>query len=171
MKKIILLILIIALGYFIYINYIDGIPKIDVEKEKVSVEEYYIYGNHLNIKGNLDIPNKNYKKIDLILYDGEEKELPITTNNNDNKINFYTSEYINEGIYLDNIKKGKYYLLLRLIYDNAEKKEKPILKYYVLDNKTKYEEITYYTLSKYNNKIVLNFLLMHRYLSLHDLGQ
>ena len=32
-------------GYYIYINYFD-IPKIDVEEERVNVDEYYIYGNH-----------------------------------------------------------------------------------------------------------------------------
>ena len=39
---------------------------------------------------------------------------------------------------------------------NEEDEDKPIIKYYVLDNNTDYKETIYYTMSKFNNKIVIN---------------
>ena len=154
------LFIIIVIGfacYFIYVNYIgNGIPKIDVEEEMVSVSEYYIYGNHLNIKGSLDIDNMNYDKISLVLYDGKEKYYDINVKNDGTSIVFNTAEYINEGMYIDNLSVGKYYLFLKLTYKNEEDEKNPINKYYVLNNGTKYNEIVYYSLSKYNNKIVIN---------------
>lgn len=160
MKKIItiLAILIVGgfLGYFIYINYINKVPKITPEEDKVSVKEYYMYGNHFNIKGSLELLDKSYEDIKLTLYNGEEKEFDIEVENDDNKIDFYTSKEINEGIYLDDIPRGTYYLFLKLTYKSEESKEEPIIKYYILDNKTEYKESTYYTLSKYNNKISIN---------------
>lgn len=157
MKKILGIIFIIAIGYFAYVYFIDkGIPKIDVEEEKVNVSEYYIYGNHLNIKGRLDIDNLNYEDICLVLYNGEEKNYDVNDEKEDNSISFTTSEYINEGMYIDNLDIGKYYLFLKLTYKNEVDKENPITKYYVLNNDTEYKDITYYTLSKYNNKIIIS---------------
>lgn len=160
MKKIIItigvLIVLGFLGYFIYVNYINKVPKITPEPEKVSVEEYYMYGNHFNIKGTLELSDKSYEDIKLTLYNGEDKDFDIEVDSEDNKINFYTSEEINEGLYLDDIPRDTYYLFLKLTYKNEENKEEPIVKYYVLDNKTEYKESTYYTLSKYNNKILIN---------------
>lgn len=160
MKKVIGIIfgLIVAglLGYFIYVNYINKVPKIVPEEEKVLVEEYYMYGNHFNINGSLEITDKSYKSIKLTLYNGEDKDYDITTSLEEGKIKFHTSEYINEGLYLDDIARGKYYLFLKLTYIDEKDEEKEINKYYTLDNKTNYSEGTYYTLSKYNNKIVIN---------------
>ena len=157
MKKFLGFLLVIGAGYFVYVKFINsGIPKIDVEEEKVSVSEYYIYGNHLNIKGNLIIDDLNYEDISLVLYNGEEKYYDINEENDGTSLSFTTSEYINEGMYIDNLDIGKYYLFLKLTYKNEEDKENPITKYYVLDNNTEYSDLTYYTLSKYNNKIVIS---------------
>lgn len=145
------------IGYFVYINYImDVIPKIDVEEEVANIDEYYIYGNHFNIKGNLKITDINYDDIVLVLYNGEEKVFDVNDEKSGTDISFTTSEYINEGMYIDNLDRGIYYLFLKLTYENKEDKEKPIYKYYVLKNNTDYNEVTYYTLSKYNNKIIIN---------------
>ena len=161
MKKIIIILISLVvvgfLGYFIYVNYIkEQIPKINVEEEKVSISKYFIYGNHFNIEGTLDVLDKNYQDIELILYNGEEKEIEINTELEDNKIKFYLSDKINEGFYLDEIERGTYFLFLKLIYENKEDEEKPITKYYVLDNNTEYDTTEYYTLSKYNNRIIIN---------------
>lgn len=157
MKKFFGILVIIAIGYFAYVYYIgNGIPKIDVEEEKVSVSEYYIYGNHLNIKGSLDIDDLNYEDVSLVLYNGEEKYYDVNDEKDGKNIEFTTSEYINEGMYIDNLDIGKYYLFLKLTYKNEEDKEKPITKYYVLNNDTEYKDVTYYTLSKYNNKIIIS---------------
>ena len=161
MKQIIIILISLVvvgfLGYFIYVNYIkEQIPKINVEEEKVSISKYFIYGNHFNIEGTLDVLDKNYQDIELILYNGEEKEIEINTELEDNKIKFYLSDKINEGFYLDEIERGTYFLFLKLIYENKEDEEKPITKYYVLDNNTEYDTTEYYTLSKYNNRIIIN---------------
>jgi len=144
-------------GYFIYVNYIkDAIPKIDVEEEMADINEYYIYGNHFNIKGNLKITDINYEDISLMLYNGEKKIYDVNDEKEGNNISFSISEYINEGMYIDNLNTGTYYLFLRLTYKNKEDKENPIYKFYVLKNNTDYDETTYYTLSKYDNKIIIN---------------
>ena len=144
-------------GYYVYINYIkDVIPKIDTEEEIVDIDEYYIYGNHFNISGSLKITDINYDDISLVLYNGEEKKYKVIDEKEGTNIKFSTSEYINEGIYIDNLDRGIYYLFLKLTYENKEDKDKPIYKYYVLKNNTDYKETTYYTLSKYNNKIIIN---------------
>lgn len=160
MKKIIITIIVLVvlgfLGYYIYINYLDKEPKIIPEEEKVSVEEYYMYGNHFNIKGSLELKDKNYLDIKLTLYNGIDKEFDIITETEDNKLNFYTSEEINEGLYIDDISRDTYYLFLKLTYKDEEDEEKQIAKYYILDNQTEYKESTYYTLSTYNNKILIN---------------
>jgi len=160
MKKLIgiifLLIVLGFAGYFVYVNYFvdDGIVP---EEEIVNIYEYYIYGDHLNIKGNLEIEDMSYKDICLNLYDGEEdNEVEIESSNDGTKIDFYFSEYINEGFYLDSLDRGNYYLFLKLTYNNPEDEEKPIIKYYALGNNSDYNETTYYTMSKYNNKIVIN---------------
>lgn len=153
-KTILVLIILLALGYFIYVNYINKVPKIQVEEEKATITEYHIYGNHLNITGELEVTNKDYKNITLILYNGEEKNIEVLPTIEDKKIKFTTSEYLNEGIYLDNIEKGTYYTFIKLTYEEEEQEE--IAKYYVLDNQTDYHTLTYYTLSKYNNTITIN---------------
>ena len=161
MKKILCTIFLIVVigfaGYYIYVNYIkDNIPKIDVEQEFVSVDEYYIYGNHFNIKGYLEINDVDYDDIYLVLFNGEEKKFDVNVEKNDTDISFSTSEYINDGMYIDNLDRGIYYLFLKLTYENKEDKDNPIYKYYVLKNNTDYNESIYYTLSKYNNKIIIN---------------
>lgn len=160
MKKLIgiifLLIVIGFGGYFVYINYLVD-DSIVPEEELVSISEYYIYGDHLNMKGSLEISDMTYQDVYLNLYNGEEdKDIEIVSSNDGNKIEFYFSEYINDGFYLDTLSRGKYNLFLKLVYENPDDVEEPIVKYYVLSNNTDYDETVYYTMSKYNNKIVIN---------------
>ena len=160
MKKLIgIIILLIVMGfagYFVYVNYFMD-KGILPEEELVSVSEYYIYGDHMNIKGSLVIEDMTYQNIYLSLYDGEnDNDVEIIASNDGTKIDFYFSEYINDGFYLDELERGNYYLFLKLIYNNPENEEEPIIKYYSLNNDTKYEDTIYYTMSKYNNKIFIN---------------
>lgn len=146
-------------GYFVYVNYIkEEVPKKIVEEEKAYISDYYVYGNHLNMTGFLEINDKSYKEIKLTMYNGEDKDIDLLAEIKDNKVNFYLSEYVNEGLYLDEIERGTYYLFLKLIYDDPEKEDKDIVKYYVLSNDTEYKDVTYYTLSKFNNKIVIDYI-------------
>ena len=159
MKKLIVIILILLVlgfgGYFIYVNYFKD-EGIIPEEEIVNVSEYYIFGDHLNMKGSLEIEDMNYTDICLTLYNGTDLDKEIIYNSDGNKIDFYFSEKINNGLYLDDIERGEYYLFLKITYQNTEDEEEPIYKYYVLDNTTKYDKTIYYTMSKYNNKIVID---------------
>lgn len=150
MKKIFILLIILLLlvgGYFAYTNFADkGIPKLNVEEEKVDIDKLFIYGNYLNLHGN--IVNDNNLK--LVLYNGEFKTYAINIENN----GFNLSDEINRGLFLEDIPIGTYYLFLRSMY--YDKDDNEVYKYYVLNNKTDYVETTYYTFSNIGNKIVIN---------------
>lgn len=159
MKKIVGIIILLTLflfaGYFVYINYFvndDIVP----EEEIVSIYEYYIYGDHLNMKGSLEIQDMTYKDIYLTLYNGEDNDVEIISSNDGKKIDFHFSEYINDGFYLDSLERGNYYLFLKLTYENPDNDEDNIVKYYALNNDTSYDDTIYYTMSKYGNKIKIN---------------
>lgn len=165
MKKIIILVGIIFFIFCVYIvrsTYIN-IPKLDIEEERVNINKLYIYGTHLNMEGNINIIDD----IDLVLYDGnfisykindlginnsEYDNLIDSSNNIDYGRRFNLSNYINDGIYLDDIPFGDYYLFLRAKYID-EKEEK--YRYYALDNISGYDETTYYSISNFNKKIVI----------------
>ena len=152
MKNFLVLIGILVLicsGFVIYDTYgkniKEEIPMLTIEEDKVSINELYVYGTHLNIKGSYNF----VESAELVFYNGEF----ITYNINSLDGEFNLSEFINEGIYLDDIPKGEYYLFLRTKYmeEDIEK-----YKYYALENKSEYKETNYYTMSNYNKKIVIN---------------
>ena len=161
MKKIIGFLFVIVIlgcgGYFVYVNYFkDKTPKLVLEEEVSNIDKYYIYGNHFNIEGNIDIKDKNYDSLCLTLFNGKDKDIEITSDTDGSSVNYYISNLINEGLYLDDLEVGTYYLVLKATYPNSEDSEKPIIKYYGIKNDTKYKETVYYTLSKYNNIITIN---------------
>lgn len=167
MKKLIILLIILALigtgGYYYYQKiYLPAQkPTIETESHSATISEYYIYGPHLNLTGNIKKINAKFKDLDLILWNtktGKIKSFKINYKKNVNTVNFNISDEINDGIYLDNIAKGNYRLYLRFKYENTTKNDdnKKTYKYYPLNNTTSYEETTYYTTSKYNNKILIS---------------
>lgn len=173
MKKFILIITIIFLvliGYIVYVEVNKNkIPPLVTETEEVEISKYYIYGTTLNMEGTLQLENIDFEKIELVMYDEnlkiEKNEtiekrftiIPIDYTQEKNIINFNISELINDGLYLDNIKIGKYYIFIRTTHKEViEEEEITTYKYYLLNNKTEYNQTTYYTMSKYNNKIIIN---------------
>lgn len=77
------------------------------------VPKYYVYGNHFNIEGNIDIKDKNYDfSLCLTLYNGEDKDIEIVSILMCEQINYYISNLINDGLYLDNLDIGTYYLVI-----------------------------------------------------------
>ena len=117
MKKfvwLIFLIVFIGVGYLIINNKksIDNnINELDyIEDIYGSITNYYIYGNHFNVEGNINL----HGNFSLILKNGDdEDEFDIITSTNDNMLNFKTSDKINGGINLDRLKQGNWYLLLK----------------------------------------------------------
>jgi len=149
MKKFLVLIGILLLlfcGFIVYDTYSHVlIPVLDVESDRINIDKIYIYGTHLNMEGNY----KFDENTDLVLYDGEFISYKI--NSLDNGFNF--SDYVNEGIYLDDIPNGDYYLFFRTKYmENNEEK----YRYYAINNNTEYIDTTYYTMSNYNKKITID---------------
>ena len=149
---------------FVYMK--DYIPVLEVEADKVEINEYYIYGTYLSMSGNLEKVDATYKDVDLILYNGNFKSYDINVKRNTNKLSFDLDEEINRGLYLEEIDVGNYPMFLRFAYDKEKdndskkkkenKEEKYDYKYYVLENKTEYKKTTYYTLKSNNKKIVIN---------------
>ena len=147
MKKILCFLALLVLGvgsYFIYNNYINnGIPKLITEEEKIDIDNIFIYGTHLNFSGNLI----NEDNLDLVLYNGEFKDYKINATDE----SFNLSDKVNEGLYLEDIPIGKYYVFLRSTIKNKDNED--TYKYYVLNNNTDYKNMTYYTFSNVGNKI------------------
>lgn len=153
MKKFLLVLLILLFifgGFVLYdTKFKDTIAVLDIEEKVINIDKLFIYGTHLNMEGNIisDVQDEN---LQLVLYNGNfiEKEINIIEER------FNLSDYVNEGIYLDDIPIGNYYLFLRekIIGENEEE----VYKYYALNNTTQYKETIYYTFSNINNKIVIN---------------
>jgi len=173
MKKFIIIIVLIALvsiGYVVYVETTKNKEEpLVAELEKVQISEYYIYGTTMNMKGSLTVENLTFDEVDLVLYNKDLKlgkketsekrftSIPIISEQTDNTINLTLSNTINEGMYLDNIEIGNYNLFIRTTHKEVVEEEEIITyKYYALENITEYKETTYYTLSKYNRKIVVN---------------
>lgn len=115
-----------------------------------NVDLFTIYGRFFNLKGSID---DNTDNLSLVLRnDNYEKEFNLITKVENNKTIFQTNELINTGINLEKISPGTYIVLLK-----TKKNDKNI--YYTLNNKTKYDNLEYYTITKnkQNNKIDIEF--------------
>ena len=149
MKKFLFVLLILLLGfggYILYDNYFNkGIPKLKVQEEVINIDNLFIYGTYLNMHGNL-VSDSN---LELVLYNGEFLEYKINSLNNE----FNMSDNINDGLYLEDIPVGTYYLFLRS--SSKDDKDNDIYRYYTLNNTTEYKETTYYTFSNRGNKILI----------------
>ena len=152
MKKIFTILLLILLGIFSYIfftyqnlKYYEEI-LISVENIDVNINNYSIFGTHLNMDGCI---NKKLNNPSLILKNKTE-EIILKSNfyEDSDSTCFYISKNNNDGIYLDDLKHGDYILLIK---DND--------KYYTLKNNTNYKDLEYYTITKNNsnNKINIKF--------------
>ncbi len=150
MKKFLLVLLILMLGFGGYLLYTNKkevkIPKLDIQEDVINIDELYIYGNHLNLHGNT-VDDDN---LQLVLYNGGFKVYDI----NDIGSGFNLSDKVNEGMYLDDIPRGDYFLFLRSKKTNSSGVDE--YKYYALKNTTDYKETKYYTFSNFNNMIVIN---------------
>lgn len=132
-----------------------------VEGDYAYIDKYTIYGNHLNIGGYIDyndLENINLKDLKLVMInlDQVENEYNLEYDISNEKINFTLSNNINEGIDLEKINVGTYYIYLKIYGENNNKEN---VKYFSINNQTIYKNNEYYTLSNSysNNKIDINF--------------
>lgn len=150
MKKFLLVLLVLLIlfgGYLLYDTKAkEKIPILDIEEEVINIDELYIYGTHLNLHGNVVDDNN----LQLVLYNGEfiEREINILDGN------FNLADKVNEGLYLEEIPRGEYFLFLRSW--ETDEKGNNNYKYYSLKNSTEYKETIYYTFSNINNKIIID---------------
>lgn len=153
-KYIINTLLIIAIIFLVSATiisiYLEKDIKQEIQFEEVNAEinEIYIYGQNLNLKGNLN-KETDISKIELIL---SESSYELKYEIIDNNINFYLSDLKNKGINLDALNIGQYVPYLKVTdIDNK-------IKYYKMTNKTNYNETEYYTIRKENkfNHILIN---------------
>lgn len=116
----------------------------------IDIDKYAIYGIHMNLEGKFTLPEAS-NEITLLLTDGST-EIPIEWELEElenNTYEFKTSEYINEGLVLEDLPIGQYYLVIKT--KNLDEDQKEIIKYYSVTNNSSYENLEYYTLTK-NNK-------------------
>lgn len=161
MRKIFILIILILIGGGIFLGckqfiFKKGIPTLNTEEEYVEISSYHIYGTHLNMTGKVKLANSNFDEIYLTLYNGDFKDYEINYEDDGNFLTFNLSDEVNNGIYLENIDRGQYYMFLKVIYSSDNEDNSKEEKYYILSNKTKYDDTNYYTFDKINNKIVIN---------------
>lgn len=156
MKKVLFVLFIITLAIFSFLmykyynkeeisNYLDNIENI-----QFYVDKYTIFGTHLNISACTD--TKLDGDLSLVLKNNDEEIVLESIFDSNENTCFKTSNYNNEGIYLDNLKVGNFSFLVKEVKDEQ-------VKYYSLENKTSYKDLTYYTITRNNsnNKIDIKF--------------
>ena len=143
--KYILFLIFIISATFIYFNFKKNSFLNEINYEYSGTINYYdIYGIHMNFNGEFELDD-NLSNPKLVLANSSyEKEIKWNLENEDNNYSFKTSDYINDGINLENLKLGTYYLLIK-----AKSNDSDI--YFPLINTTEYKNLEYYTLTKNNS--------------------
>lgn len=116
-------------------------------KEVALVDTFTIYGKYFNLSGELPLEVSN---LVLVLKNGlEESEYKLQLEVSDNKTKFKTNNLINTGIDLEKIGEGEYLFLLKS--NDSEQ-----VYYYTLENKTSYDELDYYTITKSDKNLKMD---------------
>ena len=140
-----LIIVAILIGFFVFTRKdIEFLKNIDY-KNSGDITYYDIYGIHMNFNGVFELSD-DFSNPKLVLANGnKENVIDWKLDNDGNSYSFETSNYINDGINLESLDTGTYYLLIK-----AETKEndETVYKYFPLTNATEYDDLTYYTLTK-----------------------
>lgn len=147
-KFIFVLIIIAVIGiYCLFLNKKTFLSRLDYDVSG-KITYYDIYGIHMNFKGEFKLDD-NFSNPKLVLANGsKEKNISWKLEKEANKYTFKTSDYINDGINLEDLDNGTYYFLIK-VNDGED------IKYFPLINDTEYSDLTYYTLTKNNsNKVI-----------------
>lgn len=163
---VIILMILLALMYQLILTsqdeqrYIKQILKNASKEEYAYLDLYTIYGNHMNVNGHLRSTRVTedvtfLKSLDLVIKSkDEELKYPLNYDVKEDKIYFKLSENINQGVDLEKIPEGEYYVLIR-----AYGEEEETFKDYSIHNLSEYKDNEYYTLTKNdeNRKVKLIF--------------
>ena len=154
MRKVIAFLILIILCVFVYYKFIyinDNLKEVLklTEDETFYIDNYTIFGNHFNISGCID---KRLNNPNLVLKNSKQEINIESIFTSDDNTCFKISENNNDSINLDELNIGNYVLLVKEIEDDN-------IKYYNLENKTDYEDLTYYTITKNrsNKRIDIKF--------------
>lgn len=181
---VLLLALIFALSYF-FIKREQTIPTIslspleeeaekpivifpDIEWKVANINQYTVYGTHLNLSFTLEEELEKIKEAKLILRSITGTELTfLLQQNSEDKKQFYLSRLYNEGIVLEQFDSNEYYAIVRMVTEektenNGETNTQDVEHYYLLHNKTSYSNVEYYTLTRENKnqKVSISFSKM-----------
>ncbi len=148
LKKFVVFIILVLIAYFFIFGNKSDFYKLlnDVEDSYVYIDNYYIYGSHLNIEGEASFFDDNTVKLVLKNLDNEI-EFDV---NVDNDV-FNISSYINDGIFLDSIPIGTYLVFFKVSDGDS-------FKYYSVYNNTKYNDIDYFTVTRNGKNNLVNIL-------------
>lgn len=130
----------------------------NIENTTVNINKYIVYGTHLNLYGDINLEEYiNIDSIQLVLKNKEnlnDIEYDLNYTLDENILEFYTSEKINEGVDLENLSLGNYIVILKINSVQADSSLKE--KLYLLKNNTDYENLQYYTVTKNNKNNLIN---------------
>lgn len=117
------------------------------EEEQFYLNDVRIFGNHMNIKGCANSVIDGETAL-ILKNDAEEIIIDSDFNNDEGKTCFNTSDKNNEGINIDEIKEGKYLLIVKSTIEEEDS-------FYTIENTTDYKTLEYYTITKNskNNKV------------------
>lgn len=128
-----------------------------------NIEDYTIYGNHLNFNGYFmkeDLPDISVEKIRVVIKgkNGYYEEILATLSESIDKYNFNISKNINGGIDLNKLNEEDIYLVFIKVSGN-DTNGKYIEKMYSITDLYNNEKLEYYTITKdgKNSKIDISF--------------
>lgn len=160
LKGLVIILMLIGIGYGISITVEREIPEKNAKMAEVNIynkiqtrsaelTNFYTYGKAFNITGKIsNISKDNLENVKIVITDGLDYEQSYTLNYNfeDAYLVFSSDNEINNGIILDNLSDGKYYILLRLTLNNSIEP-----RYYSFSNSSTYNSLDYYTITKENS--------------------
>lgn len=153
-KLIFLILVFIGIGSGVWITAKrENIKKEDKEKltniftrtqtKTATLSNFYTYGDTLNIDGKItNISKDNFEGAKIIVTNGiEEKAISVETYIDEKNLYFSTAQ-INEGIELDKLELGEYYIFFRLKLNNSS-----VPKFYCIVPESELSDIRYYTVT------------------------
>lgn len=145
-KLIILLAVLLTGVYFI----VKALPNkksesITPESSKANINEIYIYGTHLNLKGTLKCDKTTISDVNLVMIGNNNKKVyDLFYNiNTDKTIDFNVADTLNTGFVLDTLIIDNYVLFIDVVSDGKSY-------YYPIENESDYKTTTYYGLTNDN---------------------
>lgn len=160
LKGLVIILMLIGIGYGISITIKREVPEKNAKMAEINIynkiqtktaelTNFYTYGKSFNITGRIsNISKDNLENAKIVITDGLEYEQSYTLNYRfeDIYLIFSSDNEMNNGIILDNLSEGEYFILLRLTLNNSVDP-----RYYSFSNISSYNSLDYYTITKENS--------------------